>query len=101
MKIITVEEHFNDRRIMDANNAYNEKQTNVSPERAEAMKFLASRAFPGDALLDFDKMSFFFNFVDEGFAAFVAAHAFVRAGYFVHMRGLIDTFDELETVLLS
>lgn len=55
MKIITLEEHYTDQRIMDANNAFNRNQPQMSPERAEAMKFLMSRSFPGPELLDFEK----------------------------------------------
>ena len=62
MKIITLEEHYTDQRIMDANNAYNKNQPPMPPERAEAMKFLMSRAFPGAELLDFDKR---LQFMDE------------------------------------
>ncbi|MBR1821082.1 MAG: amidohydrolase [Clostridia bacterium] len=55
MRIITLEEHYTDRRVMDANNAFNKNRTQLSPERAEAMKFLMSRAFPGEELLDFEE----------------------------------------------
>ena len=55
MKLITLEEHYTDKRVMDANNAWNSKQPPMIPERAETMKFLMSRAFPGEELLDFDK----------------------------------------------
>lgn len=55
MKLITLEEHFTDQRIMDANNAFSKKQPLMSPERAEGLKFLMSRAFPGDELLDIEK----------------------------------------------
>ena len=54
MRIITLEEHYADRSIMALNNEYNKKQEIPSPEQAEAMKFMMSRAFPGDELLDFD-----------------------------------------------
>lgn len=47
MKIITLEEHFTDKYIMDANNAFNKNQPPMSPEQLETMKFLMSRAFPG------------------------------------------------------
>ena len=62
MKIITLEEHYADRRIMDLNNAWNKNQPPMPPERAEAMKFLMSRAFPGEELLDFEKR---LQFMDE------------------------------------
>ena len=55
MKIITLEEHYADQRIMDANNAFNGNRPPVSPEQAEVMKFLMSRSFPGPELLDFEK----------------------------------------------
>ena len=55
MKIITLEEHYADQRIMDANNAFNGNRPQMSPEQAEAMKFLMSRSFPGPELLDFEK----------------------------------------------
>ena len=55
MKIITVEEHFTDKRIMDANNAFNRNQPSVSPEHAEIMKFLMSRVFPGEEILDIEE----------------------------------------------
>ena len=55
MKIITLEEHYADQRIMDANNAFNGKRPPMSPEQEEAMKFLMSRSFPGPELLDFEK----------------------------------------------
>ena len=55
MKIITLEEHYTDKRIMDANNAFNKNQPKIPPERAKTMKFLMSRAFPGEKLLDFEK----------------------------------------------
>jgi predicted TIM-barrel fold metal-dependent hydrolase len=54
MKIITMEEHYIDRRIMNANNSFNKNQTLMSPEREEAMKFLISRAFP-EELFDFEE----------------------------------------------
>ena len=55
MKIITLEEYYADQRIMDANNAFNGNRPPMSPEQAEAMKFLMSRSFPGPELLDFEK----------------------------------------------
>ena len=55
MKVITLEEHYADQRIMDGNNAYRKEQPPMSPEQQEAMKFMMSRAFPGEELLDFDK----------------------------------------------
>ena len=55
MKFITLEEHYIDQRIMDANNAYRQNQPPMSPERQQAMEFLMSRAFPGPELLDFEK----------------------------------------------
>ena len=55
MKIITLEEHYADRRIMDANNAFNISRPPMKPEQEEAMKFLMSRSFPGPELLDFEK----------------------------------------------
>ena len=55
MKIITLEEHYADQGIMDANNAYNKNRPALPPEQAEAMKFLMSRSFPGPELLDFKK----------------------------------------------
>ena len=54
MKIITLEEHYSDQRIMDANNVFQKKRPPMSPEREEAMKFLMSRSFPGEELLDFE-----------------------------------------------
>ena len=62
MKTITLEEHYSDQRVMDLNNAWNQKQPPMPPERAEAMKFLMSRAFPGEELLDFGKR---LQFMDE------------------------------------
>ena len=55
MKIITLEEHYADQRIMDANKAFNKNRPPMMPEQAEAMKFLMSRSFPGPELLDFEK----------------------------------------------
>ncbi|MCU85226.1 amidohydrolase [Listeria monocytogenes] len=55
MKIITVEEHFTDKRIMDANNSFNKNQPPMSPEQTEMMNILSSRAFPGEELLDIEK----------------------------------------------
>ena len=55
MKIITLEEHYADQRIMDANKAFHGNRPPMSPEQAEAMKFLMSRSFPGPELLDFEK----------------------------------------------
>ena len=55
MKIITLEEHYADQRIMDANNAFRKDQPALSPKRAEEMKFLMSRSFPGPELTDFEK----------------------------------------------
>ena len=55
MKIITLEEHYADQRIMDANNAFNKNRPPMEPEQEEAMKFLMSRSFPGQELLDFEK----------------------------------------------
>ena len=55
MKIIALEEHYADQRIMDANSAFNGNRPPMSPEQAEAMKFLMSRSFPGPELLDFEK----------------------------------------------
>ena len=54
MKIITLEEHYADQRILDANEQYNKNLPPMSPEQEEAMKFLMSRAFPGPELLDFE-----------------------------------------------
>ena len=54
MKIITLEEHYADREIMDANNQYNTNRPPMSDEQAKAMEFLAKRAFPGPELLDFN-----------------------------------------------
>ncbi len=62
MKIITLEEHYTDKRIMDWNNQFAKKQEPASPEQAEAMKFMMAHAFPGDELLDFDKR---LAFMDE------------------------------------
>ena len=53
MRLITLEEHYTDQRVMDLNNAWNQQRPPMSPEREEAMKFLMSRAFPGAELLDF------------------------------------------------
>ena len=55
MKIITLEEHYADQEIMDANNAFNKNRPPMKPEQEEAMKFLMSRSFPGPELLDFEK----------------------------------------------
>ena len=55
MKIITLEEHYADQRIMDANSAFNRNRPPMKPEQEEAMKFLISRSFPGPELLDFEK----------------------------------------------
>ena len=55
MKIITLEEHYADQHIMDANNAYSAKRPPMSTEREEAFKFLMSRSYPGPELLDFEK----------------------------------------------
>ena len=62
MKIITLEEHYTEKQIMDLNSKYNVRQEDVSPEQAEAMKFMMSRAFPGAELMDFDKRV---EFMDE------------------------------------
>ncbi len=61
MKIITLEEHYADQSIMDANNAYNKNRPPMSPEQEEAMKFLMSRSFPGQELLDFSKRIEYMN----------------------------------------
>ena len=53
MKIITLEEHYADQSIMDANNAFQKDRPPLPPEQAESMKFLISRAFPGPELMDF------------------------------------------------
>lgn len=55
MKIITLEEHYTDQRIIDANNAFNVNRPPMSSEQAETMKFLMSKAYPGEELLDFEK----------------------------------------------
>ena len=55
MKIITLEEHYADQTIMDENQAFSSNRPPLSPEQAEAMKFLMQRSFPGPELLDFDK----------------------------------------------
>ncbi|EKB1221304.1 amidohydrolase family protein [Listeria monocytogenes] len=55
MKIITVKEHFTDKRIMDANNIFNKNQPSMTPEQTETMIFLISRALPGEELLDIEK----------------------------------------------
>ncbi len=52
-KIITLEEHYADQRIMDANSAFNGSRPPMKPEQEEAMKLLMSRSFPGPELLDF------------------------------------------------
>ncbi len=62
MKIITLEEHYADRAIMNANNAFNAERPPMPPEQEKAMQFLMSRAFPGEELLDFDKR---LEFMDE------------------------------------
>ena len=62
MKIITLEEHYTDKRIMDLNNAWNKKTPPMSQEQAEAMKFMMSRAYPGEELMDFDMR---LKFMDE------------------------------------
>ena len=54
MKIITLEEHYNDRELMNEISKFN-VQHEMSPERAEAMQFLMRRSFPGEELIDFDK----------------------------------------------
>ena len=54
MKIITLEEHYTDQRIMERNAKYAPAPQAQSPEQAEAMKFMMSRAFPGQELMDFD-----------------------------------------------
>ena len=54
MKIITLEEHYSDQRIMDANRVFQGERPKMTPEQEEAMRFLVSRAFPGPELLDFD-----------------------------------------------
>ena len=55
MKLITLEEHYTDQRIMDENQKYQQAPPKMSPERQEAMKFLMSRSFPGPELLDFEQ----------------------------------------------
>ena len=53
MKIITLEEHYTDQRIMDANAAFNTERPPMTKEQEEAMAFLMSRSFPGPELFDF------------------------------------------------
>ena len=62
MRIITVEEHYTDQRIMDANDALAGERPPMSPEQQKAMSFLMSRAFPGPQLLDFERR---IAFMDE------------------------------------
>ena len=56
MKLITTEEHFTDKRVMDAAAQFDYLLPKMSPKQAEQMKFLMSRAFLGDQLFDFEKM---------------------------------------------
>lgn len=53
MELITLEEHYTDQRVIDANNAFNGERPPLPPERARIMKFLMSKTFPGPELLDF------------------------------------------------
>ena len=62
MKLITLEEHYNDKRIMDELNAFSAQRPPMSPERQEAMKFLMRRGFPGEDLMDFNMRM---QFMDE------------------------------------
>ena len=62
MRIITLEEHYTDRRLMEANNSLSIERPPMSPEQQEVMDFLRKRAFPGEQLLDFDKR---IAFMDE------------------------------------
>ena len=52
MKIITIEEHYTDQRIIEANNAFNKAQKEISSERAEGLKLLGKWAYPGEALIN-------------------------------------------------
>ena len=55
MKIITLEEHYSDRRLMDEIQKFQQPRPEMTPEQAEAMTFLMSRSFPGPELLDFEE----------------------------------------------
>ena len=55
MKVITLEEHYADQRIMDANHSFDKPRPPMPKEREEAMKLMMQRAFPGPELLDFNK----------------------------------------------
>ena len=39
MKLITLEEHYADQRIMDANNAFNKKRPPMKPEQEEIYEY--------------------------------------------------------------
>ncbi len=54
MKIITLEEHITDQRIMDANNAFNTNQPPMTPEQAQTTQLLMSREFVGEELADIE-----------------------------------------------
>ena len=54
MKVITLEEHYNDQRILDASRAFQKDMPKLTPEQEESMKFLMSRTLPGPELMDFN-----------------------------------------------
>ena len=55
MRIITMDEHFTDKRIMDAVARFDNLRPTLSPKQAEIMKFLQHFAFGNEQLIDFEK----------------------------------------------
>ena len=62
MKIITLEEHFTDQRIIDENNKYHTQTPPASPEEGKIMQEFVKRVYPGKSLLDFEDR---LKFMDE------------------------------------
>lgn len=52
MTIITLEEHFTDKRIQAANNAFCNPQPTANKKDPQVIKLIANRAFPGNDLVD-------------------------------------------------
>ena len=63
MRLITVEEHYNDQRIVEANAAFEPERPAPPPHLAADIAFMKARSFPEEKLLDFEKYRL--PFMDE------------------------------------
>ena len=54
MKLITIEEHYTNQKVIDANAKYAPKRQ-LTPEQQKVAEFLRAKMFPGAELMDIDK----------------------------------------------